>query len=74
MKRFIIEVLIYMLRWQISTPVMSLIILCAKNAGVISNWKQVAIANLFCSLPFFFLDKEILVHLDKWLRRKFHEL
>ena len=68
MKIFLIKLLLYMARWQLSTPAMSIVILWAKYMGVISNWKEVAIANLICAIPFFFLDKSIFVHLDKWIK------
>jgi hypothetical protein len=62
-----IKVFAYAIRWQLSTPVMSPVVVWAKYFGVLSSWKQVAIANLICWVPFYFIDKFILINLEEWL-------
>lgn len=64
-----LKMVLYMARWQLSTPAMTFIIGIAKLLGVLISWKQVAIANLICAPFFYFIDKFILVVIDRWVAK-----
>lgn len=62
-KTHYLQFIIYMLRWQLSTPVMTPIVLIAHHIGIINSWACIGWTNLFCCVPFYFIDKFIFVHL-----------
>ena len=70
-KKFIpiLKMVLYLGRWQLSTPFMNVVIQIAKALGIVISWKQVALANLFCAPPFYFIDKFILVVIDRWVAK-----
>ena len=65
----VLKMVLYMGRWQLSTPFMNVVIQIAKALGVVISWKQIALANLVCAPPFYFIDKFILVAIDRWVAK-----
>jgi hypothetical protein len=63
-----------MARWQTSTPFINFGMILARYLGIVITWKEVAFANLICSLPYFFFDRLILVNFDNWLKQKLFAL
>ena len=58
----ITQYLLYLLRWQLSTPVLAPIVAVIKGSSVLGSpedWIAVAIANLIGGLIFFWVDKFI---------------
>ena len=50
----------YMLRWQLSTPILALVpIAIEKMYGNVSFWTAAFISNLIGSLIFYWVDKKI---------------
>jgi len=54
LKRF----LLYALRWQLSTPVLALVLMCSEKAGF-NVWMATIIGNFIGSCIFFWVDKLI---------------
>lgn len=51
---------LYMLRWQLSTPILALVpIAIEKMYGGVSFWTAAFVSNLIGSLIFYWVDKKI---------------
>ena len=51
---------LYMLRWQLSTPILALVpIAIGEVYGVVNFWLTAFISNLIGSLIFYWVDKKI---------------
>jgi hypothetical protein len=51
---------LYMLRWQLSTPILALVpIAIEKMYGSVSFWTAAFVSNLIGSLIFYWVDKKI---------------
>ena len=51
---------LYMLRWQLSTPILALVpIAIEKMCGNVSFWTAAFISNLIGSLIFYWIDRKI---------------
>lgn len=59
MKKFVL----YLLRWQLSTPIMTILVALIKHSpqkfGNLQDWKTMALANLLASIFFFWVDRYI---------------
>jgi len=54
------KLIIYMTRWQLSTPVLALVPFVLSSYFSVNNfWVTAGIANLIGSLMFFWVDKKI---------------
>ena len=49
----------YMLRWQLSTPILAIIPAAMRKKGIKNKWLEAAVANLIGSLIFYYVDKFI---------------
>jgi hypothetical protein len=51
---------LYMLRWQLSTPILALVPIAINEVyGVVDFWTAAFISNLIGSLIFYWVDKKI---------------
>ena len=67
---FSVKMLAYMFRWQLSTLVMTPVMLGArKYFGITNYWELIFWANLLGAVPFYFIDKFIFVHLGAYAVR-----
>ncbi len=54
------KLIIYMTRWQLSTPILALVPIALINTFSINNfWATAFVSNLIGSLMFFWVDKKI---------------
>lgn len=55
-RRKTIRFIAYLIRWQLSTPILAI---CMKLFSNYNNWQRTAIANLIGGVIFFWIDKLI---------------
>ena len=53
------QLIMYMLRWQLSTPILAIIPAAMRKKGIKNKWIEAAVANLIGSLIFYYVDKII---------------
>ena len=53
------QLIMYMLRWQLSTPILAIIPAAMRKKGINNKWIEAAVANLVGSLIFYYVDKII---------------
>lgn len=58
------KLLLYIGRWQLSTPILAIVIWLLVEAGVTNSWISASIANLIGALIFFWVDR--LIFKNSW--------
>ena len=53
------EILLYMIRWQLSTPILAIVPIILKKWDIKNYWIIAGIANFIGSLIFYWVDKKI---------------
>ena len=53
------ELFLYMIRWQLSTPILAVVPIVLKKWDIKNYWVVACVANLIGSLIFYWVDKWI---------------
>lgn len=53
------QYVLYLARWQLSTPILALVVRLFDKNNTTSNWKAAIVANIIGGLIFFWVDRWI---------------